>query len=86
MNIGETAREKMNLKKKKRKSHVKIMQHNYMENKKLFCSSQLLQTETWIGKLEMCINKAFHHIAHNIHLPHGDVMPFEMAEFILPDL
>lgn len=62
------------------------MQHNYMENKKLCCSSQLLQTETWIRKFEMYINKAFHHMVYDIHLPHGYVMPFEMAEFILPDL
>lgn len=57
-----------------------------MEKKKYCCSSQMLQTKPGIGKLEMCINKAFLHIVDNIHLPDGDVMPFQMAECILPDL
>lgn len=43
-------------------------------------------SETWIGKLEVCINKSLLHVVDNIHLPHGVVMPFEMAESTLADL
>jgi len=53
------------------------MQNNYMEKKNACCSPQLLQTETWIGKLDMCLNKPLLYIVDNIHLPRGDIMPFE---------